>query len=41
MQQSANIVDFSCGNSCITCVDKNGEAFGLGNNEFGQLALPG
>lgn len=41
MQQSANIVEFSCGNSCIVCVDKNGEVFGLGNNEFGQLVLPG
>ncbi len=32
MQQSANIINYSCGSSCIICVDSNGEAFGLGNN---------
>ena len=41
MQQSTNIVNYACGNSCIVCVDSYGDAFGLGNNEFNQLQLKG
>ena len=41
MQQSTNIVSFSCGNSCIICVDSYGEAYALGNNEYSQIYLKG
>lgn len=41
MHQSANIVNYSCGNSCILCVDSYGDAFALGNNEFNQAFLKG
>jgi hypothetical protein len=41
MQQSANIVSYSCGNGCIICVDSNGDAFALGNNEWNQTFMKG
>ncbi len=41
MQQSTNIINYACGNSCIVCVDSYGDAFALGNNEFNQLQLKG
>ena len=41
MQQSTNIVNYSCGNSCIVCVDSYGDAFAMGNNEFNQIFLKG
>ncbi len=41
MQQSTNIVNYSCGNSCIVCVDSYGDVFALGNNEWNQLHLKG
>jgi hypothetical protein len=41
MQQCSNIVNYSCGNSSIICVDAYGDAFGMGNNEWNQLFLKG
>jgi len=34
-------VDFSCGSSYVLAVNIEGELWGLGSNQYGQLASPG
>ena len=41
MQDSKNIVKFSCGNSHTVALDSDGYAYALGNNDMGQLGLEG
>ena len=41
MQDSKNIVGFSCGNSHTVAVDSDGNVYALGSNEQGQLGMFG
>ena len=40
MQESKNIVDFSCGSHHTIAVDSSGEAYALGSNDSFQLGMP-
>ena len=40
MQDSNNIVNFSCGNYHTMAVDSEGSVYALGNNDSGQLGIP-
>lgn len=40
MQDSRNIVNFSCGNSHTIAIDSAGSAYALGSNDLDQLCLP-
>lgn len=41
VQPGQNISSISCGNNHVAVVDKYGDMFVLGSNEFGQLGLEG
>lgn len=41
MQDSKNIVGFSCGNAHTVAVDSEGSVYVLGNNDLGQLGMHG
>lgn len=41
MQDSKNIVNFSCGYSHTMAVDSSGSVYALGNNDVGQLGIIG
>ena len=41
MENNTNIVSFSCGSFHTIAVDKEGFAYALGNNDVGQLGIPG
>jgi len=40
MQDSKNIIDFSCGNSHTMAVDSAGYVYSLGSNDLFQLGMP-
>ena len=40
LQDSKNIVNFSCGNGYILAVNSDGEASALGSNDLFQLGIP-
>lgn len=40
MQQSKNIINFSCGSNHTIAVDSAGDAYAIGSNDLFQLGLP-
>lgn len=40
MQDSKNIINFSCGYSHTIALDSEGSAYSLGSNDLGQLCQP-
>lgn len=40
MQESKNIINFSCGSSHTIAVDSTGDAYAIGSNDLCQLSFP-